>query len=92
MSSRRPAGWSRPPRRQGSYHCVNSGVTNWLELAEELARLTGRSATARFEPVAFATVPLKAKRRRVLRVVQREAAAAGSRCRSGAMPSGVILA
>jgi len=46
----------------GLYHCVNSGVTNWLELAEELARLTGRSATARFEPVAFASVPLKAKR------------------------------
>lgn len=46
----------------GLYHCVNSGVTNWLELAEELARLTGRSATARLEPVAFASVPLKAKR------------------------------
>jgi dTDP-4-dehydrorhamnose reductase len=46
----------------GLYHCVNSGVTNWLELAEELARLTGRSATALFEPVAFASVPLKAKR------------------------------
>ena len=46
----------------GVYHCVNSGVTNWLELAEELARLTGRTATARFDPVAFASVPLKAKR------------------------------
>jgi dTDP-4-dehydrorhamnose reductase len=46
----------------GLYHCVNSGVTNWLELAEELARLTGRSASARLEPVAFASVPLKAKR------------------------------
>jgi dTDP-4-dehydrorhamnose reductase len=46
----------------GVYHCVNSGVTNWLELAEELARLTGRSATARLEPVPFASVPLKAKR------------------------------
>jgi dTDP-4-dehydrorhamnose reductase len=46
----------------GLYHCVNSGVTNWLELAEELARLTGRAATARLEPVAFASVPLKAKR------------------------------
>ena len=46
----------------GLYHCVNSGVTNWLELAEELARLTGRSATARLEPVASASVPLKAKR------------------------------
>ena len=46
----------------GLYHCVNSGVTNWLELAEELARLTGRGETARFEPVAFASVALKAKR------------------------------
>jgi dTDP-4-dehydrorhamnose reductase len=46
----------------GLYHCVNSGVTNWLELTEELARLTGRSDTARLEPVAFASVPLKAKR------------------------------
>jgi dTDP-4-dehydrorhamnose reductase len=46
----------------GVYHCVNSGVTNWLELAEELARLTGRSATAQLVPVAFASVSLKAKR------------------------------
>ena len=61
-SSRRPAGWSRRGAPAGLYHCVNSGVTNWLELAEELARLTGRAATARFEPVAFASVPLKAKR------------------------------
>jgi dTDP-4-dehydrorhamnose reductase len=46
----------------GLYHCVNSGVTNWQELAEELARLTGRADTARLEPVAFASVALKAKR------------------------------
>ena len=46
----------------GLYHCVNTGVTNWLELAEELVRLTGRADTARLEPVAFASVPLKAKR------------------------------
>jgi dTDP-4-dehydrorhamnose reductase len=46
----------------GVYHCVNSGVTNWLELTEELARLTGRADTARLEPVPFASVPLKAKR------------------------------
>ena len=63
----------------GLYHCVNSGVTNWLELAEELARLTGRSATARLEPVASASVPLKAKRPQVLRVVEREAAGGGGR-------------
>jgi dTDP-4-dehydrorhamnose reductase len=46
----------------GLYHCVNSGVTNWLELGQELARLTGRAGTARIEPVAFASVPMKAKR------------------------------
>jgi len=46
----------------GLYHCVNSGVTDWLELAEELARLTGRVDTARLEPVSFASVDLKAKR------------------------------
>jgi dTDP-4-dehydrorhamnose reductase len=46
----------------GLYHCVNSGVTNWLELAEHLAALTGRTATARLEPVPVASVPLKAKR------------------------------
>ena len=46
----------------GLYHCVNSGVTNWLELVEHLAALTGRTATARLEPVPFASVPLKAKR------------------------------
>jgi dTDP-4-dehydrorhamnose reductase len=46
----------------GLYHCVNGGVTNWLELTEELARLTGRTATARLEPVPFASVALKAKR------------------------------
>jgi dTDP-4-dehydrorhamnose reductase len=46
----------------GLYHCVNGGATNWLELGEELARLTGRAATARLEPVAFASVAMKAKR------------------------------
>jgi len=46
----------------GLYHCVNSGVTNWLELVEHLAALTGKTGTARLEPVPFASVPLKAKR------------------------------
>ena len=46
----------------GLYHCVNGGVTNWLELGQELARLAGRAATARIEPVAFASVAMKAKR------------------------------
>jgi dTDP-4-dehydrorhamnose reductase len=46
----------------GLYHCVNSGVTNWLELVEHLAALAGKAATARLEPVPFASVSLKAKR------------------------------
>jgi dTDP-4-dehydrorhamnose reductase len=35
----------RPPRARcppGLYHCVNSGLTTWFELAQELARLAGR--------------------------------------------------
>jgi dTDP-4-dehydrorhamnose reductase len=46
----------------GLYHCVNSGVTDWRELVEALAALTGRAASARIEPVAFQSVPMKAKR------------------------------
>jgi dTDP-4-dehydrorhamnose reductase len=46
----------------GLYHCVNSGSTNWRALGEELARLLGCEPTARLVPVAFASVPLKARR------------------------------
>jgi dTDP-4-dehydrorhamnose reductase len=46
----------------GLYHCVNSGTTNWKELVDALAEMTGRAATARIEPVAFQSVPMKAKR------------------------------
>jgi dTDP-4-dehydrorhamnose reductase len=45
----------------GLYHCVNSGVTNWLALAEEIARLIGKS-DARLVPVRVADVKLRASR------------------------------
>jgi len=42
------------------YHCVNSGVTTWHALAEEIARLLGREAT--LVPVRVADVPMRARR------------------------------
>jgi dTDP-4-dehydrorhamnose reductase len=44
----------------GVYHCVNSGVTTWLGVAEEIVRLLGREAE--IVPVKVADVTLKAKR------------------------------
>ena len=44
----------------GVYHCVNSGVTTWLGVAEEIARLLGKDAE--LVPVKSADVKLKAKR------------------------------
>ncbi len=44
----------------GVYHCVNSGVTTWLGIAEEIARLLRRDAE--LIPVKSTEVKLKAKR------------------------------
>lgn len=44
----------------GVYHCVNSGVTTWLGIAEEIARLLGRDAE--LVPVKSSEAKLKAKR------------------------------
>lgn len=44
----------------GVYHCVNSGVTTWLGVAEEAARLLGRDA--QLVPVPVASVPMRAPR------------------------------
>jgi len=44
----------------GLYHCVNSGVTTWLEFAQEMVRLLG--IEARLTPVHLADVNLRAKR------------------------------
>jgi len=48
----------RPPA--GVYHCVNSGVTTWLEVALEAARLLGRDPN--LIPTEVASVSLPAKR------------------------------
>ena len=48
----------RPPA--GVYHCVNSGVTTWLEVALEAARLLGRDPS--LIPTEVASVSLPAKR------------------------------
>lgn len=45
----------------GLYHCVNSGHTTWLGIAEELARLTG-SSTRLITPVDMAGLPMAALR------------------------------
>ncbi len=44
----------------GLYHCVNSGVTTWLGIAEEAARLLGREPS--FERVSVDAVQLRARR------------------------------
>ena len=44
----------------GVYHCVNSGVTTWLGIAEESARLLRKTPT--LVPVSVASVPLRAAR------------------------------
>jgi len=45
----------------GLYHCVNSGWTNWAELAREAARLLGRPQ-APIEAVKMAEAGLTARR------------------------------
>lgn len=45
----------------GVYHCVNSGVATWLEVAHALARLTGASP-ALIEPVDMAGLSLRVPR------------------------------
>jgi dTDP-4-dehydrorhamnose reductase len=44
----------------GVYHCVNSGVTTWFELAQEIGRILGIEPS--LVPVKVADVQLKAKR------------------------------
>jgi dTDP-4-dehydrorhamnose reductase len=45
----------------GLYHCVNSGETSWLALAEEVARLLGKP-DPRLVPVRVAEVSFRASR------------------------------
>ena len=44
----------------GLYHCVNSGVTTWFELAQEIGRQLG--VEPNLVPVRVADVPMKAQR------------------------------
>ena len=44
----------------GVYHCVNTGVTTWLGIGQEIARLLGRDAE--LIPVKSTEVKLRAKR------------------------------
>ena len=48
----------RPPT--GTYHCVNTGVTTWLGIAEELVRLLG--CDARLVPTSVDTISFVARR------------------------------
>ena len=45
---------------EGLYHCVNSGMATWLELAAEVARQLGREG--RLVPISVANVRQKARR------------------------------
>jgi dTDP-4-dehydrorhamnose reductase len=47
----------RPPA--GLYHCVNSGVTTWLDVALEAARLLGREPNLIHTNVASVSMPAK---------------------------------
>lgn len=64
----------RPPT--GLYHCVNTGVTNWLELTRELARLIDRP-DARIEGQLLASANLKPPRPRFAALSNAKLAAAG---------------
>ncbi|HYT66135.1 MAG TPA: dTDP-4-dehydrorhamnose reductase [Vicinamibacterales bacterium] len=44
----------------GLYHCVNSGMTTWFELAEEISRVLG--VASQLVPVKVVDVPMKARR------------------------------
>ena len=59
----------------GVYHCVNSGATTWLGIAEEATRLLGRAAE--IIPVSVNDVKLKARRPRYCALSNHKLAGAG---------------
>jgi dTDP-4-dehydrorhamnose reductase len=59
----------------GLYHCVNSGAATWFDVAEEAARLIGR--TLRAKPLTLATAHLAAPRPRYCALSPARLAAAG---------------
>lgn len=60
----------------GLYHCVNSGLCTWLELAQEVAAVLGVSP--RFEVVRFADVKLRARRPQYCALSNEKIVAAGA--------------
>jgi dTDP-4-dehydrorhamnose reductase len=60
----------------GLYHCVNSGMATWVEVARELARLTGRPA-APIKPILLADLALKTPRPRFAALSNAKLASAG---------------
>lgn len=66
----------RPPA--GLYHCVNTGVTTWLGIATEAARLLGADP-ALLEPVSVRDVPMKAARPQYCALSNQKLADAGIR-------------
>jgi len=59
----------------GLYHCVNTGVTTWLGVATEAARLLGRDAE--IIPVSSDSVELRARRPRYCALSNQKLADAG---------------
>ena len=64
----------------GLYHCVNSGTTTWLGLAEEVARVLDRKAD--LQPVPVASVAMKARRPQYCALSNQKLADAGIPMRS----------
>ena len=62
-------------RSHGLYHCVNSGAASWFDVAQEAARLTGRTLNAK--PLTLATAKLVAPRPRYCALSSARLAAAG---------------
>lgn len=65
-------GRNAPP---GVYHCVNSGETTWVALAEALGRVLG--VEPRLDPVRVADVPMRAARPQYCALSNRKLAEAG---------------
>jgi len=59
----------------GLYHCVNTGTTTWLGLAQEVARRLDREAD--LQPVSVASVSMKAKRPQYCALANRKLTEAG---------------
>jgi dTDP-4-dehydrorhamnose reductase len=59
----------------GMYHCVNSGHATWYEVAEEVARVLGVTAT--LEPITLDQLRLRARRPRFCALANRKLASAG---------------